>query len=65
MKELFVDILKQLGRLAGALGIAFVIGTGAGAILCLYAGLPLILSLLGGIAALGIWLFLVSQSSWF
>jgi hypothetical protein len=65
MKDFFLGLLRELGRLAGALVIAFAIGTGAGAVVCAYAGIPLIFSLAGGILVLGIWLFLASQSSLF
>ena len=44
---------------------AFAVGTGAGALVCWYYGLPLVLSLLGGILVLGLALALLSDSSFF
>lgn len=41
---------------------AFVVGTGAGAIVCWYYGFPLALSLIGGFLVLGIALALMSDS---
>ena len=42
---------------------AFAVGTGAGALVCWYYGLPLVLSLLGGILVLGLALALLASSS--
>lgn len=41
---------------------AFAVGTGAGALVCWYYGLPLVLSLVGGILVLGLALALMSDS---
>jgi hypothetical protein len=46
--------LTSLARDALKLVIAFGIGTGAGAIVCWYYGIPLVFSLLGGILVLGL-----------
>ena len=48
----FSSLLMGLVRDAVKLVIAFVVGTGAGAIVCWYYGIPLIFSLLGGIVVL-------------
>ncbi len=48
----FSSLLMGLVRDAVKLVIAFVVGTGAGAIVCWYYGIPLIFSLLGGILVL-------------
>ena len=48
----FSSLLMGLVRDAVKLIIAFVVGTGAGAIVCWYYGIPLIFSLLGGILVL-------------
>lgn len=42
--------------------IAFAVGTGAGAIVCWYYGIPLVFSVLGGILVLGFALALSSDS---
>ena len=42
--------------------IAFAVGTGAGAIVCWYYGLPLALSLIGGILVLALALALTTDS---
>ena len=42
--------------------IAFAVGTGAGAIVCWYYGIPLVFSLLGGILVLGLALALSTDS---
>ena len=62
----FLGFLKELGAsLLGALLkfiLAFAVGTGAGALVCWYYGLPLVLSLVGGILVLGLALALMSDS---
>ncbi len=54
----FLGFLKELGAsIAGALVkfiLAFAVGTGGGAIVCWYYGLPLVLSVIGGILVLGL-----------
>lgn len=55
-KQGFLPTLLQ-GLIRDTLGlwITFLIGTGAGAIICLYFGAPLIFSLLGGILVLAVY----------
>ena len=48
-------LLQRLIRDTIGLLITFLIGTGAGAIICLYLGAPLIYSLLGGILVLAVY----------
>lgn len=54
MKGLLASILESLAKAAGYLILAFAIGTGAMAGVCLYYGLPLVFSLVGGFVVLGI-----------
>ncbi len=62
----FVGFLKELGSsLLGALVkfiLAFAVGTGGGAIVCWYYGLPMVLSIVGGILVLGLALALSTDS---
>ena len=58
----FATLLVGLVRDAVKFIIAFAVGTGAGAIVCWYYGIPLVLSLLGGILVLGLALALMSDS---
>ncbi|MDJ0794490.1 MAG: hypothetical protein QNI98_09620 [Woeseiaceae bacterium] len=62
----FLGFLKELGAtLLGALVkfiLAFAVGTGGGAIVCWYYGLPLALSIVGGILVLGLALALSTDS---
>ncbi|MEO3414314.1 hypothetical protein AAFO92_06655 [Roseovarius sp. CAU 1744] len=55
-KQGFLATLLQ-GLIRDTIGllITFLIGTGAGAIICLYLGAPLIYSLLGGILVLAVY----------
>lgn len=62
LQELASAIGKSLLRAAAILLIAFAIGTGAAALACLYYGLPLWLSLIGGFVVLGISVALVLDS---
>ena len=55
-------ILIDLARDAVKFIIAFAVGTGAGAIVCWYYGIPLVFSVLGGILVLGLALALLSDS---
>jgi uncharacterized membrane protein YeaQ/YmgE (transglycosylase-associated protein family) len=48
-------LLQGLIRDTVGLWITFLIGTGVGAIICLYYGAPLIFSLLGGILVLDVY----------
>lgn len=57
-----VTLLVGLVRDAVKFIIAFGVGTGAGAIVCWYYGIPLVFSLLGGILVLGLALALMSDS---
>ena len=61
-RDFFVTLIKGLVRDATKFLVAFALGTGAGAIVCWYYGLPLALSLLGGFLVLGIALALLSDS---
>ena len=56
------SILVSLVRDAIKLIVAFAVGTGAGAIVCWYYGIPLVFSLLGGILVLGLALALATDS---
>ena len=58
----FSTLLSGLARDLVKLVVAFLLGTGAGAIVCLYYGIPMGFSILGGILVLGIALALVSDS---
>lgn len=53
-----VGIVRDLFKFV----IAFVVGTGASAIVCWYYGIPLALSLLGGILVLALALAFLSDS---
>lgn len=55
-KRGFLTILLQ-GLIRDTIGlwITFLIGTGAGAVICLYFGAPLIFSLLGGVLVLAVY----------
>jgi len=52
-QSLFLTVGTTLLRFTAILLIAFVIGTGASAIACLYYGVPLVFSLIGGFIVLG------------
>ena len=56
------DFLMSLVRDAVKFIIAFAVGTGAGAIVCWYYGIPLVFALLGGILVLGLALALSTDS---
>ena len=58
----FASLFMSLVRDAVKLIIAFAVGTGAGAIVCWYYGVPLIFSLLGGILVLALALALTTDS---
>lgn len=55
---LFLGIARDLVKLI----VAFAVGTGAGAIVCWYYGVPLGLSILGGILVLALALALTTDS---
>ncbi|MFK7861788.1 MAG: hypothetical protein AB8B64_23430 [Granulosicoccus sp.] len=59
------EILMSLTKFAFRFFIAFLLGTGAGAIVCLYYNIPIVFSVLGGILVLGVALALLSDSSFF
>ena len=58
----FATLLMSLVRDAVKLIIAFLVGTGGGAIVCWYYGVPLIFSVVGGILVLGLALALMTDS---
>jgi hypothetical protein len=62
VRGFFSSLLIGLVRDAVKFIIAFVVGTGAGAIACWYYGIPLVFSLLGGILVLGLALALTTDS---
>lgn len=53
IKSMLSDLGRSLLRDLVRLVLAFAVGTAAAGIACLYYGLPLVLSLGGGIAVLG------------
>ena len=58
----FSSLLKGIVRDIVKFVTAFLLGTGAGALICWYYGLPMALAFLGGFIVLGIALALVSDS---
>ncbi len=58
LKSLLMSILRDLVKLV----LAFVVGTGAGAIVCWYYGIPLGFSILGGILVLALALAISTDS---
>jgi len=62
MKEFFIALLKDGLRTLVKLILAFAVGTGAGALVCWYYKLPMVLSLGGGIFVLGIGVALMTDS---
>ena len=56
------SLLISLVRDAVKIIVAFAVGTGAGAVVCWYYGIPLAFSILGGILVLGIALALSTDS---
>ena len=50
----FASLLIGLVRDAVKLVIAFIVGTGGGAIVCWYYSIPLVFSVIGGILVLGL-----------
>ena len=65
MIDLFKDILKAFSNAFLTFAAAFSVGTAGGAAVCLYYGIPLGFSVIGGILVLGIALALMSESSIF
>lgn len=62
VKGFFSSLLFGLVRDAVKFIVAFAVGTGAGAIVCWYYGIPLVFSFLGGILVLGLALALSTDS---
>ena len=58
----FASLFMGLLRDAVKMIVAFAVGTGAGAIVCWYYGIPLIFSVIGGILVLGLALALTMDS---
>jgi len=61
----FASLLLGLAREVFKLIVSFALGTGAGAIVCWYYGVPLALSILGGILVLGVAIALSTESLFF
>ena len=61
----FRSLLAGLARDFFRLLMSFVIGTAAGAVVCWYTGIPIILAVLGGILVLALALAIASDSSFF
>ena len=64
VREFFSSLVRSVVRDAVKLVLAFALGTGAGAIVCWYFGIPLVFSFLGGFLVLALALALTSDS-WF
>ncbi|MEL7460409.1 MAG: hypothetical protein AAFX45_02945 [Pseudomonadota bacterium] len=62
--DLLKDIVKIFAKTLGIYAIGFGFGTLAGAGICLYYGAPLVLSLIGGAAVVGLALAVTLNSSW-
>jgi hypothetical protein len=58
LASLFVGLVRDIIKMI----VAFAVGTGAGAIVCWYYGIPLGFSILGGILVLGLALALTTDS---
>ena len=58
----FASLFMSLVRDAVKLIVAFAVGTGAGAVVCWYYGVPLVFSVVGGILVLGLALALTTDS---
>lgn len=58
----FASLFRSIIRDAANLLVAFAVGTGGGAIVCWYYGIPLVFSILGGILVLGLALALSTDS---
>jgi len=61
----FAEILSALAKSFVVFISAFAVGTGVSAAVCLYYGVPIVFSLLGGLVVLGIALALTSGSLFF
>ena len=62
IRGFFTTLFQSLVRDVVKFITAFALGTGAGAIVCWYYGIPLAFSLLGGILVLGFALAVMSDS---
>lgn len=62
MPEFLNDLMKTGLNALVKLTIGFSIGTGAGAAVCWYYGIPMGLSIIGGILVLGIAIAFISDS---
>lgn len=62
IRGFFATLLQSLVRDVVKFITAFALGTGAGAIVCWYYGIPLAFSLIGGILVLGFALAVMSDS---
>lgn len=62
VRGFFTSFVIGLVRDAVKLVIAFAVGTGAGAIVCWYYGIPLVFSIAGGIIVLGLALAFTTDS---
>ncbi|MFT6408380.1 MAG: phosphate/sulfate permease [Arenicella sp.] len=62
MLKFIKDILKIVFDVMFKFVAAFVVGTGAAAIVCWYYSIPLVFSIVGGIMVLGLALALISES---
>ena len=62
VRGFFATLLQSLVRDIVKFITAFVLGTGAGAIVCWYYGIPLAFSLIGGFIVLGFALAVMSDS---
>lgn len=58
----FASLFGSIIRDAVNLVVAFAVGTGGGAIVCWYYGMPIVFSILGGILVLGLALALSTDS---
>ena len=58
----FATLFMGLLRDAVKMIVAFLVGTGGGAIVCWYYGIPLVFSVIGGILVLGLALALTTDS---
>lgn len=65
MSEFLNELMKTSFNALVKLTVGFSIGTGAGAAVCWYYGIPMGLSIIGGILVLGIALALISDLGFF
>ncbi len=60
-----IELFASLAQSAFQFFIAFLLGTGAGAIVCWYYDIPLVFSVVGGILVLAVALVMLSDNSLF